>query len=95
MRAFHSNAKRYIQDPAPRELTDVIRVDISDVQRKPADVSTKLTAAVPNSSSLMSPPPNSIFRVARVAAYNIFCRTCETTMQQDHVTSVSHINVPY
>lgn len=33
------------------------------------------TSAVPKSSSLMWPPPNSFFRVARVAAYTILCLT--------------------
>lgn len=34
-----------------------------------------LTFTVPKSSSLMWPPPNSFFTVARVAAYSIFSRT--------------------
>lgn len=33
------------------------------------------TFTVPKSSSLMWPPPNSFFTVARVAAYSIFSRT--------------------
>lgn len=33
------------------------------------------TFAVPKSSSLTWPPPNSFFTVARVAAYSIFSRT--------------------
>lgn len=36
---------------------------------------SQLTILVPNISSLMRPPPNSNFKVARVAAYNIFCLT--------------------
>lgn len=38
-------------------------------------VAWQTTFTVPKSSSLMWPPPNSFFTVARVAAYSIFSRT--------------------
>lgn len=37
----------------------------------------RLTSVVPNISYFTWPPPNSFFTVARVAAYSIFCFTCE------------------
>ena len=40
-----------------------------------------LTSTVPNISSLMWPPPNSFFSVARVAAYIIFCLTWRMAQQ--------------
>lgn len=48
------------------------------------------TFTVPNTSSLMWPPPNSFFRVALVAAYNIFWRTY-TIVKVLHVSSITII----